>query len=105
MDAPIVAVIRHYHPSWEPPEDRGGWVPCLCPAHAEDNPSCAVNYELGAVKCQACDLKGNVVTLVARKEGINYRAAKRHAETILGSGYEPVQTGSRRKPRRRVFEG
>lgn len=36
---PIVVLLRHYFPDWEPPELRGEWTRCRCPFHGEEHAS------------------------------------------------------------------
>src|SRR5690606_1427539 len=102
-DALITKVLLHYFPHWDPPENRREWNMCHCPDHAEERPSCSVNYELGVIKCHACDFKGNSISIIQRKEGMRYAEAVRHAEKLFGGGYQEIQKRTSRKPRRRVF--
>lgn len=97
-------VLHHYFPQWEPPANRKMWNPCLCPNHAEEHPSAAVNYEVGAIKCHSCGFKGDVLSIVKRMEGVTYSEAVSKAEGILESSDEPLQAGPTRKSGRRVFD-
>lgn len=103
-DPLIVLVVRRYHPEWEPPTDNGKpWQACLCPFHGDTTKSAAVSYDLDAFRCQACDAKGNAITLIKNQEGLTFADAKRLAEGLaLGSG-EQIPAQSPRKPSRRVF--
>ena len=102
-DAPITKVLAHYF-GWDPPDDNGNtWIKTLCPSHREDRPSASVSFEKGAVRCQACGFKGDVITIIMREEGITYREAIKRAEAILGQRYEPVSRKPQRKPGRRIF--
>lgn len=105
MDEPlIVAVIRRYHPGWEPPADNGKlWQPCLCPFHGEERASAAVSYEYQAFRCMACSAKGNALTLIKEQEGVTYQQAQLIAEGISEGGSGPIQPSTTRVSRRRVF--
>src|SRR5690606_112001 len=76
---------------------------CLCPSHDEDRPSCSVNFDVGAIKCQACGFKGDVISIIRRREECSYAEALRRTEEILGERYQPVSGKSPRKSGRRVF--
>ena len=99
----IARVILHYFPRWEPPANRKEWNPCLCPNHAEEHPSCAVNYDIGAIKCHSCGFKGDVLSIVKRQEGVSYSEAISTAERILEGGDEPVRVSTTGKRGRRVL--
>ncbi|WP_424923393.1 CHC2 zinc finger domain-containing protein [Actinocrispum wychmicini] len=104
LAAPIVRVVRHYYPDWEPPEDRGqAWIKCLCPFHAESRPSASVSYTKGAIACHGCGRKGDVISLIRTEERLAYGAAVARAKEILGRSYQPVPRGTSRKPGRRAF--
>lgn len=102
---PIVEVIQHYFPDWEPPEDNPPWMKTLCPFHGESIPSATVSYELNSFKCFACEAHGDIVTLIMRHEEIPYAEAKCRAEEILGDRYLAVSPKPARQPSRRTFGG
>lgn len=101
--APITKVVQHYYPDWQPPRNEQDWNQCLCPAHEEEHPSCSVNFEVGGIRCMACGFKGDVTSIIRRREGISHNAAVKRAEELLGSSYKPVSKKHGRKSRRRVF--
>ncbi|GAA1940219.1 CHC2 zinc finger domain-containing protein [Amycolatopsis minnesotensis] len=99
----IAAVIQQYFPDWEQPADRHEWNKCRCPWHGDDRASASVSYEHAAFKCHGCGVKGDVIALIKREEGIAYGEAVRRAEDILGRSHIPVPGKSSRKRSRRVF--
>lgn len=69
----LYEVLEHY--GWEPPSPRPGWVSVKCQVHGETRASCRINYDLGAIKCMACDFKGDVYTLIMHHEDVGFRQA------------------------------
>jgi DNA primase len=64
----IVAIVTQYTPL-----KRVGrrWVG-LCPFHSENSPSFSVNGEEGLYYCFGCGAKGDVITFVREKEGLDF---------------------------------
>ncbi|MHC1681399.1 MAG: CHC2 zinc finger domain-containing protein [Clostridiaceae bacterium] len=54
---------------------KGGNFVGLCPFHKEKTGSFTVNPRTNLWHCFGCDAGGDVITFVAKKEGINFRAA------------------------------
>lgn len=54
---------------------RGNELICCCPFHDEYRPSFTANIETGLYHCFSCGEKGNVVTFVAKMEGITTKEA------------------------------
>jgi hypothetical protein len=48
-------------------------------------------------------MKGGVISLIMRKEGLNFAEAERYAEELLDGSYVPVPRKPARKQGRRVF--
>lgn len=93
----IEAVLRHYGAS-KVPSGRG-WRKMNCPFHGDKRASSAVNHELNAFNCFACDTVGNVYNVIMIQEGVGFREAKSRAEEIVGTGnisLPKVNTLSRR---------
>ena len=75
----IGAVLEHYGLNVL---DRHGWVPCKCVIHEDAQASAAYNLDNQAYNCLVCQVLGDVYTLVQAKEGLDFKDAKRKAETI-----------------------
>lgn len=99
---PIAVVLAYYCPEWSPPtsSQRGGWVKCLCPFHAEKTESASVNYLKNKIHCFACDLSLDSFDVIQRQEGIGFIEAARLAESRFGRSREEVQRPVRGKPSR-----
>ncbi|AHG23843.1 DNA primase [Mycobacterium phage EagleEye] len=102
-DSPIAKVILRYYPDWEPPEDLYEWNKCLCPFHGESNPSAAVSYDNQGFNCMACNVRGDVISIIRHEEEVTFAEAKRIAEGISVGSNIPVPVKPAGKPRRRVF--
>lgn len=62
--------------------DKHGWVSCKCVIHDDTHSSAAYNLDTQGYNCLVCQVLGDVYTLVAAKEGLDFNNAKRKAETI-----------------------
>ncbi|QFG04539.1 DNA primase [Mycobacterium phage Jeeves] len=102
-NSPITLAIHRYYPDWEAPPDRNEWNKCLCPFHGDDNPSAAVSYDLQGFNCMACNVRGDVISIIRHEEEVSFAEAKRIAENLSDGGRNPVQVKPARKPSRRVF--
>lgn len=103
MVEPIKAVLLHYFPEWEPPEDTGSdWIKCFCPSHDESIPSASVSFLRNAVNCHACGFSGDYLSIIKDKEGCDYGTAVRVAERIFEESNVEVPPELQRKPRRRI---
>ena len=102
-DSPIVRVIKRYYPDWEEPYDNGSeWLKTLCPFHGESTPSAAVSYDLQGFNCFACDVRGDVISIIRHEEGVTFAEAVRVAESLSVGSDIPLQRKPARKPSRRV---
>src|SRR5690606_17641311 len=99
----IVQVIQSWYPMWKPPAERHGWLSCLCPFHDETRPSASVNYEKNAFNCHGCGMKGDIIALIRRKEGLSYGEAVKRAASLVDGGGKAVSQLPRRKSGRGVF--
>jgi len=75
----IALVLEHYGVNVI---DKHGWVPCKCVIHDDAMASAAYNLDNQAYNCLVCQVLGDVYTLVQAKEGLDFKDAKRKAETI-----------------------
>ncbi len=53
----------------------GPWRKCLCPFHADNNPSFSVNEETNWGKCWSCDWKGDIYTYEMEKRNLGFSDA------------------------------
>lgn len=65
-----------------------GELTCLCPFHYEEHPSFGINLETGLYSCFSCGEKGNIVTFVAKMEGITTAEASK----LLNAGEYSAST-------------
>ena len=94
----IIAILEHY--GWVLRGARTGWYSTRCYEHDDAHASATINVQVGAVKCMACDFKGNAVSIVANKEGLNYRDAIARAKELSGTGDSRPIPLTYRKPSR-----
>ena len=67
---PIASVLTRFGWSGEG-RRHGRWIEIRCPFHADRNASAGYNVALNIFRCQACDAKGNSVTLVMQQMGFD----------------------------------
>ncbi len=89
----IVKVLEHY--GFTIPI-RTGWVTVRCAFHNDKVKSARLNIDKGGFRCFACDMAGDVYSLIMKKEGVNYVEAVKIAERITGESNGEL----RRKPKR-----
>ena len=90
----IVKVLEHY--GFVVPSNRGGWQSVRCAFHNDHVKSARLNIDNGGFRCFACDMAGDVYSLIMKREGVNYGEAIKIAEGITGESNGEL----RRKPRR-----
>lgn len=90
----IVKVLEHY--GFTIPSSRGGWQSVRCLFHNDHVKSARVNIEGGGFRCFACDMAGDVYSIIMKREGVNYGEALKIAEGITGESNGEL----RKKPRR-----
>lgn len=90
----IVKILEHY--GFTIPTTRGGWVTVRCAFHGDKVKSARLNIENGGFRCFACDMSGDVYSLIMKKEGVTYVKALEIAEGITGESNREL----RKKPRR-----
>lgn len=54
-----------------------GELTCCCPFHWDEHPSFSMNLETALYTCHACGEKGNIVTFIAKMEGITTKQASK----------------------------
>lgn len=90
----IVKVLEHY--GFVIQQNRGGWVSVRCVFHNDHVKSARLNIDLGGFRCFACDMAGDVYSIIMKREGVTYGEALKIAERITGESNGEL----RRKPRR-----
>lgn len=90
----IVKVLEHY--GFTIQQNRGGWVSVRCVFHNDHVKSARLNIDLGGFRCFACDMAGDVYSIIMKREGVTYGEALKVAERITGESNGEL----RRKPRR-----
>lgn len=78
----LAAILTHY--GWVVPEGRHGWFNTRCYEHDDAHASAVINLQEQAVKCMACDFKGNAITVVKIKEGLSFKDAYARAAELSG---------------------
>jgi DNA primase len=71
--------------------EKHGWMPCKCVVHEDSHASAAYNLDKQAYNCLVCNLLGDVYDLVAAKEGVDFKNAKRIAERIANGNSRQVR--------------
>ena len=90
----IVKVLEHY--GFVIPQNRGGWQSVRCAFHNDHVKSARLNIDNGGFRCFACDMAGDVYSLIMKKERVDYGKALKIAERITGESNGEL----RNKPRR-----
>ena len=60
----IVKVLEHYGFTIQP--NRGGWVSVRCVFHNDHVKSARLNIDLGGFRCFACDMAGDVYSIIMK---------------------------------------
>jgi DNA primase len=102
-DSLIYKLFCEWFGEWDIPDNRGEWNKMCCPWHGDTRASSSISYDNDAFVCRACDVKGDALSLIMRKEDCGFQDSKLYAERILGKSYEGVQGKPARKSGRRVF--
>lgn len=69
----------------------------LCPFHEERTPSFTVNDEKQLFCCFGCEAKGDVIDFVAKREGLDFKAAVARVADLAGSPAAPTQATKKDK--------
>ena len=78
----IGPVLEHY--GFTLPLNRHGWITVRCAFHNDKVKSARLNLDNGGFRCFACDMSGDVYSIIMKKEGVNYGEALKIAERITG---------------------
>jgi DNA primase len=82
-------------------DGRSGWRSVRCPFHEDKNASASANIVLGGFVCYACDVRGDVWSLIMRFENIpktEFRKAVEWARAHVG--YEDTYKAKKEQRRR-----
>lgn len=90
----IVKVLEHY--GFTIPSNRGGWQSVRCLFHNDHVKSARLNIDGGGFRCFACDMAGDVYSIIMKREGVNYGEALKIAEGITGESNGELRKKSRR---------
>ena len=90
----LVKVLEHY--GFTIPSNRGGWMSLRCVFHNDHVKSARLNIDGGGYRCFACDMAGDVYSIIMKREGVDYGKALKIAEGITGES----NTELRSKPQR-----
>jgi DNA primase len=88
------AILERYGLSFE---TKGKELLVRCPFHDDEKPSLRVNVEKKVFKCFACDVGGDVIAFVARKEDVSLREAAVLLAEWFGGGETNAPTPRARK--------
>lgn len=67
-----------------PDTEYGGWKNVRCPFHDDKRASATVNMREGAFNCNACDVKGDVWSIIMGQKGLDFRGAVQWATNNVG---------------------
>ena len=90
----IVKVLEHY--GFTIPSNRGGWQSVRCLFHNDHVKSARLNIDGGGFRCFACDMAGDVYSIIMKREGVNYGEALKIAEGITGESNGELRRKSKR---------
>lgn len=86
----MLEVLQHY--DWGPLNEGPGWRSIRCKVHDERRASARVNYELGRIRCFACDFSGDAYDVIKYEEGCDFATAKRIGEEVFGASGGPLRS-------------
>lgn len=78
-DLGIAGVLEHYGADLSRVR-ASGWRPVRCPFHDDRNASAGVNLDKNAFACHACGMKGDAISLIKKREGLDFNDAIRFAQ-------------------------
>ena len=109
MKPSLESVFEHYGA----PSTRKRMTLCLL--HSDTVPSCSVDWDKGLWHCHVCGVGGDSLTLVMKREGVDYRGALAlveswglegvAAEPELSRWGAPIRSRTKRGERRKFRPG
>jgi DNA primase len=86
----IGPVLEHY--GFTLPMNRQGWITVRCAFHNDKVKSARLNLDNGGFRCFACDMSGDVYSIIMKKEGVKYGEAIKIAERITGKSHGELRS-------------
>lgn len=84
----LAKILEHYGVNVQ---DRYGWIPCKCVIHDDTHASAAYNLDLQLYNCLVCQILGDSIEIVKHKEGLDFKNAKRKAESIAHGSSKKIR--------------
>lgn len=78
---------------------RGQNLVCLCPFHADSNPSMTISDQRGTFRCWACQSGGDAISFVMDFKKLDFIEAMRECARILGLPDDELNREKKRNPR------
>lgn len=97
----IIAVLRYYGSDGVVVGNKQ-WRPVRCPFHDDRQASAGVSEGGGFVCHGGCDIKGDPISVVMKKEGIDFVGATRKFAEISGRSVDELRLPTERFSSRRV---
>jgi DNA primase len=99
----IDKVLEHYGADLHRIRETG-WQNVKCCFHEDAHASASVNLAKGGFACHACGIKGDAISLIKLREGLDYRGALTFAETVLGQSVGDLRRPASHDQPRRVSQ-
>lgn len=93
-----IRTVLSYYGANVPPHD-GGWRSIRCPFHSDGNASAGYSTDAGAFNCLGCGIRGNCISLIMEVEKIDFTAALRKYEEIVGGEHPGLSKSVREQSR------
>lgn len=86
----IYKLFCEWFGEWDIPDNNSEWNKLRCPWHGESRASSSISYDNDAFVCRACEVRGDALALIMRKEECGFQDSKLYAERILGRDRKSV---------------
>ena len=84
----LANILEHYGVNVQ---DKSGWVACKCVIHDDSHASAAYNLNMQLYNCLVCNILGDSIEIVKHKEGLDFKNAKRKAESIANGSNRKIR--------------
>lgn len=99
-DKPLMEAVLEYYGADLSRVSETGWRALRCPFHADRLASASVHLGKGAFRCHACGVKGDAISLIKDREGLDFNGALNFTAEVFGQRVEGVRHTTRKdKPR------